>query len=451
MLSSSASSPGSTQALAVGAQANSKPAAVSGHCSVNNDWLARKAMPMLQPAASNVNLGQIERLIDPTIRPAHGYVVRDPSRNDSLRTRVRCTNGREFCLVNSVTKQDMQQLYMRPITQQILDRNPIFETHPVKADHARVMLGQGSFARVRLAIDSQTQTLVAARKTYDLSQQQIEQGKVAKLSRQPPPQLQHSVREIQRDIQGINLIAAKIPVDLQRYFVQTFGGVWVDLSSSPANNPGPAGIESKLYLFQEFAAKGDLANKDGQLNVSFTWNIKEQASLAVKLLIPVAIMHACGLRHLDLKPDNYMVTQDNEVKLGDFGFVTDQELYPVTAGTPAYMAPECALAKETGVALETSKIDSFAIGVMLFEWALGRHPLEEFGAINSGLCNRHLRDEPKFMALCESALTAIHSKSYNVGHVNLGLLHPEPSSRLSILEAVPLLRDILARPEVRNL
>jgi predicted ATPase len=96
----------------------------------------------------------------------------------------------------------------------------------------------------------------------------------------------------------------------------------------------------------------------------------------------LAVAHAAGIIHRDIKPDNVMVRTDGYVKLLDFGLarvqpemVTAGEGTSTTAeaglllGTVAYMAPEQARGE-----MPTQEADVFALGVMLYELVTGRHP-----------------------------------------------------------------------------
>lgn len=104
---------------------------------------------------------------------------------------------------------------------------------------------------------------------------------------------------------------------------------------------------------------------------------------ARELAAALAVAHGRGIVHRDLKPENVMRTTDGHVKILDFGLarieagsgqttVGAQLTQPgLLMGTPGYMAPE-QLNGEPGDA----RVDVFALGVLLYEYASGTHPFE---------------------------------------------------------------------------
>lgn len=79
--------------------------------------------------------------------------------------------------------------------------------------------------------------------------------------------------------------------------------------------------------------------------------------------------------HRDLKPDNILITNDNRACVIDLGVARHIEMTPLTAtgftwGTAGYMSPE----QTQAVKQLTCKSDIFALGVILVECGMGRHP-----------------------------------------------------------------------------
>jgi len=110
----------------------------------------------------------------------------------------------------------------------------------------------------------------------------------------------------------------------------------------------------------------------------------------------LAVAHAAGIVHGDIKPENVMLRSDGYVKVLDFGIArlasgrmetaNRQATTTVTFGTPRYMSPE---QLDGGVATDAS--DIFACGVVLYELATGRHP---FGAESVPVLDRALDTQP---------------------------------------------------------
>ena len=97
---------------------------------------------------------------------------------------------------------------------------------------------------------------------------------------------------------------------------------------------------------------------------------------ATQILQGLAAIHAAGIVHRDIKPQNVLLGQDELARVTDFGVAH----YPLqgaltthgtTVGTASYMAPEQA----RGGAL-TEATDLYAVGVVLFELLTGRLPFE---------------------------------------------------------------------------
>ncbi|WP_405856470.1 protein kinase [Streptomyces sp. NBC_00090] len=131
----------------------------------------------------------------------------------------------------------------------------------------------------------------------------------------------------------------------------------------------------------------------GPLTGDALWRLLRNAAAGLR------VVHGADMVHRDLKPSNVMLTADG-LSLIDFGVAraADQSRLTKTGmviGTPAYMAPEQAVAdrKLTGAA------DVFALGSLLLYAANGRPPFGD--GSGPDLLYRVVHGEPDFGRLTE--------------------------------------------------
>jgi eukaryotic-like serine/threonine-protein kinase len=111
--------------------------------------------------------------------------------------------------------------------------------------------------------------------------------------------------------------------------------------------------------------------------------LQETAELFNQVLEGVGVAHEAGVVHRDLKPDNLLLTGQNQVKILDFGLaklahsgrldvsaISETLTMPgMVMGTLGYMSPE----QLTGGTADESS-DLFAVGVMMIEALTGQAP-----------------------------------------------------------------------------
>lgn len=134
---------------------------------------------------------------------------------------------------------------------------------------------------------------------------------------------------------------------------------------------GPVG--STYYIAMQFVSGRTLKQ---ELDAQGRMAAPAAVRIANQILHGLEAIHAAGIVHRDIKPQNVLLGQDQVARVTDFGVAH----YPVqgaltthgtTVGTASYMAPEQA----RGGAL-TEATDLYAVGVVLFELLTGRLPFE---------------------------------------------------------------------------
>ncbi|MFJ2263213.1 serine/threonine-protein kinase [Streptomyces sp. NPDC087844] len=120
------------------------------------------------------------------------------------------------------------------------------------------------------------------------------------------------------------------------------------------------------------------------------------ALLTAQVADALAASHADGVVHRDLKPANVLLQQLNgqmHPMLTDFGIARLADSPGLTrthefVGTPAYVAPESAEGRP-----QTSAVDIYGAGIMLYELVTGRPPFGGGSALE--VLHQHLSAEPR--------------------------------------------------------
>ena len=149
--------------------------------------------------------------------------------------------------------------------------------------------------------------------------------------------------------------------------------------------------ENVPFISMEYMEHGSLRPLVGQLTLA------QVAYVLEGMLAALAYAESHGIVHRDLKPENVMVRADGQVKIADFGIAKAfnqasstgfHTVTGTTVGTPAYMAPEQAMAKELG-----PWTDLYSTGVVAYELLVGQVPFSDTETPVAILL-RHVNDPP---------------------------------------------------------
>ena len=124
-----------------------------------------------------------------------------------------------------------------------------------------------------------------------------------------------------------------------------------------------------LYMILDYCPGGDL-------NFHIIQNLFEEDEARfyiAELILGIEHLHELDIIYRDLKPENILISQDNHIKLADFGLakegVSDQQISKSFVGSPAYLTPEMLNRKGVG-----KSADIYGIGAVLYEMICGSPP-----------------------------------------------------------------------------
>jgi serine/threonine protein kinase len=133
--------------------------------------------------------------------------------------------------------------------------------------------------------------------------------------------------------------------------------------------------QARHYMVEELVVGDDLS---AHMPPGEAWPIDKIAAVFAPLCDGLVALEANKIVHRDLKPSNVRMRPDGSPAIIDFGLARMLDMASLTAtvdgamiGTPRYFAPEQFRGTKRDIDHRT---DLYALGVLLYEAAVGRHP-----------------------------------------------------------------------------
>ncbi|XP_038616814.1 hormonally up-regulated neu tumor-associated kinase [Tachyglossus aculeatus] len=184
--------------------------------------------------------------------------------------------------------------------------------------------------------------------------------------------------------------------------------------------------ENSYYMVMELCLGGDLMDR---IYHKQKLDEEEVRKFTRQIVSAVEHLHRHGIVHRDLKIENFLLDENSNIKIVDFGLSNvlkleglSQELLNTQCGSPAYAAPELLVHKKYG-----PKVDVWSIGVSVFAMLTGTLPftVDPFNIkqLHQKMINGEVNSVPP--GISSGAVHFMHS-----------LLEPDPGKRPTIKEAM---------------
>jgi serine/threonine-protein kinase len=162
--------------------------------------------------------------------------------------------------------------------------------------------------------------------------------------------------------------------------------------------------EGRYYMVMEYVPGHTLKQLiRNQNETGRPMPIDRAIHLTTQICQGIGYAHRAGLVHCDVKPQNILLTDDERVKVADFGIArafSEAHIEPdaeMVLGTPQYFSPEQAKGEAA-----TPSSDVYSIGIILFELLCGRLPF--IADSYTGLAEKHILEPPPLVSQYNPAI-----------------------------------------------
>ncbi|KAM6083927.1 interferon-induced, double-stranded RNA-activated protein kinase isoform 2-T2 [Theristicus caerulescens] len=166
----------------------------------------------------------------------------------------------------------------------------------------------------------------------------------------------HITKNVKREVTGL---AGLNHENIVRYYSSWKGNDYVTYQDSRQKSEK---VVPCLFIQMELCEQGTLENWIEKNRQNRKYHEMAQNKF-LQILEAVEYIHSKALIHRDLKPQNIFISDEDKIKIGDFGLVTSvmNETLTENRGTKTYMAPE-QFGDSYGM-----EVDIYALGLIWFE------------------------------------------------------------------------------------
>ncbi|TWU36160.1 serine/threonine-protein kinase [Novipirellula artificiosorum] len=166
------------------------------------------------------------------------------------------------------------------------------------------------------------------------------------------------------------------------------------------DHPNILAIRDATFVDDHFVIISPLAERTLHDRLQKRMGFELAFDILAQLLDGVAYAHDQGVIHCDIKPENVLMFDDNQIRLADFGIAkaSQRTINGSGTGTIGYMAPEQAMGKPS------ARSDVFSIGLLAYRLFSGKWPEYPFEWPLAGAIQLRRRAHSDLIAVIRKSL-----------------------------------------------